>query len=126
MKETLLYADDKTLINEDTNISDLEEKANHTVKTAADWFKANKLTLNAKKTRNMTILRNNSDRELNISLDGDLITNINSNSTEKFLVFRIDNKLNLNYHIKHVSNKLKAANCIIASIKNTHPILIKN
>ena len=46
---TLLYADDTTLINEDNDLKELEKKANHTVKTAADWFKANKLTLNAKK-----------------------------------------------------------------------------
>ena len=47
---TLLYTDDTTLINEDSNLEDLKEKATHTVNTAADWFKANKLTLNAKKT----------------------------------------------------------------------------
>ena len=50
VKGTLLYADDTTLINEDANLNDLEEKANHTVKTTADWFKANKLTPNAKNT----------------------------------------------------------------------------
>ena len=66
----------------------------------------------------MTIYHNNSGKELNISLEGEVIININQNSEKyfKFLGFRIDNKLNWNHHIKHVSNKLKAINFIILSI----------
>ena len=125
---SLLYADDTTLINEDSNIQELEVKANQTITIADDWFKANKLTLNAKKTRNMTLLKDRTNADLNILLEGNKIMNINSKSTEKyfkFLGFRMDDKLNWKHHIKHVSNKLKAINHIIASIKNSHPMNIK-
>merc|ERR1712198_715003 len=81
-----------------------------------------------KKTRNMTILSGKTDIELNIILDDNTIQNINSKSPEKyfkFLGFRIDDKLSWKHHIKHVTNKLKAVNYLIASIKNSHPIHIK-
>jgi len=76
----------------------------------------------------MTILSGKTDIELNIILDDNTIQNINSKSPEKyfkFLGFRIDDKLSWKHHIKHVTNKLKAVNYLIASIKNSHPIHIK-
>ena len=76
----------------------------------------------------MTILSGKTDIELNIILDDNTIQNINSKSPEKYfklLGFRIDDKLSWKHHIKHVTNKLKSVNYIIASIKNSHTINIK-
>ena len=45
----ILYADDTTLVNEDVNKASLADQTNKQLETASNWFKANKLTLNAKK-----------------------------------------------------------------------------
>ena len=50
---TLLFADDTTFQCSGVNLDLLFEKANSELDKAANWFKANKLTLNVKKTKFM-------------------------------------------------------------------------
>merc|ERR1711917_51816 len=52
---TILYADDTTFITENKDPAELELETNNKLQEAANWFKANKLTLNEKKTRTMNI-----------------------------------------------------------------------
>jgi len=47
---TILYADDTTFITENADITKLEQDTNNKLENAENWFKANKLTLNEKKT----------------------------------------------------------------------------
>ena len=125
---TILYADDTTLINEDVDLNSLEVRTNKQIETASDWFKANKLTLNAKKTRNMTINHRSDQLELDIKLDGNSIYNITEKTEEKyfkFLGFRIDPKLTWKFHIEHVTSKLRKTNYFLAMLKNSHPMRIK-
>ena len=125
---TVLYADDTTLINEHSNIDELEKNTNKRLEIASDWFKANKLTLNAKKTRNLTIYPGINIMFPKIKLDGKPIQQVSNKHEEKFfkfLGFRLDNNLSWKHHIQHVTNKLKINNYILASIKNTHPKNIK-
>ena len=48
---TLLFADDTTFQISDTNIKNLFNSANLELVKASSWFRANKLTLNVKKTK---------------------------------------------------------------------------
>ena len=52
---TLLFADDTTFQYSGVNLDLLFEKANSELDKAAIWFKANKLTLNVKKTKFMLV-----------------------------------------------------------------------
>ena len=46
---TLLFADDTTLEDKDADLDNLTKKCNANLTLAANWFQANRLTLNAKK-----------------------------------------------------------------------------
>ena len=50
---SILFADDTTLQLSSSNIVSLYEQANVELDKLADWFKANKLTLNRSKTKYM-------------------------------------------------------------------------
>ena len=45
----VLYADDTTIVTAKGNAQNLIKDTNNKLEITADWFKANKLTLNAKK-----------------------------------------------------------------------------
>ena len=48
-----MYADDTTLILESSNSASLQSHMNDSLSKMAHWFKANKFTLNIKKTKYM-------------------------------------------------------------------------
>ena len=125
---TVLYADDTTIITENDDIKTLEKNSNMKINLAVDWFRANKLTLNEKKTRTMNITPNKKDINLQLYIDDTKIKHIDKNSDEKyfkFLGFRMDNKLKWNHHFQHVKNKLKTANYLLATTKNLYTENIK-
>ena len=56
---TLLFADDTTFQMSGTNLNLLFEQSNAELEKASIWFKANKLTLNVKKTKHMLFTEKN-------------------------------------------------------------------
>ena len=83
---SLLFADDTTFLNKGKHLDTLVMAANTELSKACCWFNANKLTLNASKTKFMifppqgkTIYTYN-----NISIDGDKI----ERTGEKFQISR--------------------------------------
>ena len=125
---TVLYADDTTIETSSTTNSKLETSVNRKFITAADWFNANQLTLNSKKTRTMNISHNGKPITTNIKINTDPVKEIKENTDEeyfKFLGFRMDNKLSWKHHISHVNNKLQSANYILKKHKNNYPTYIK-
>ena len=65
---TLLFADDTTLQDMDSNLLKLTNRSNYNIKLAAEWFQTNRLTLNTKKTKCMLFGPNNNSLRLPISL----------------------------------------------------------
>ena len=57
---TLLFADDTTLQDHDNGLGRQTRRCNLNLEKAAEWFQANRLTLNAKKTKCMLFGLNNS------------------------------------------------------------------
>ena len=55
--KTILFADDTTIFKSSYNIENLYKAMNEDLKILEDWFKANKLSLNASKT-NYILFRN--------------------------------------------------------------------
>ena len=64
----VLFADDTTIYYSSNNLDDLYNKINHDLYTVADWFPANKLTLNISKTNNVIFTKSAQERIQNKSI----------------------------------------------------------
>ena len=83
---SILFADDTTLQLSSSNIVSLYEQANVELDKLADWFKANKLTLNISKTKYM-IFKDKSKTvnfaSHNLKIDNEVIERIGKNCPEE-------------------------------------------
>ena len=85
---TLLFADDTTFQLSGLDINELFNFANIELEKSAVWFRANKLTLNVKKTKFMVFSETNSEIGNNSLKIGDTtIEQVGSNCREKYFKF---------------------------------------
>lgn len=94
--KSLLYADDTTFVDISDDFDQLNLLAQTTLKDAATWFEANGFLLNDQKTQKMLFTL----RTVDGAITDDLVSNA------KFLGIYIDDKLNWQPHIEHISCKL--------------------
>ena len=81
---TLLFADDTTFQVSGQDLDQLFELANSELQKSTIWFKANKLTLNVKKTKFMLFSEKNVDIGTNtLKISNQTIEQIGSNCKEK-------------------------------------------
>ena len=126
---TLLFADDTTFQVSDVDLDQLFTFANAELEKSTIWFKANKLTLNVKKTKFMLFTDSNyniGDNQLRIGNQN--IEQIGTNCKEKYFRFVghvLDDKLNWDGHVEHIAKKLASANYGINSSKNFLPLQIR-
>ena len=100
----ILFADDTTIYFTHENMNFLEWTVNEDLKLVADWFHANKLTLNIKKTVCMLFTCKNTSKSLNIEIDSVKVPLVNHT---KFLGLWLDLKLQWNIHTNNLLVKLK-------------------
>ena len=126
---TLLFADDTTFQVSGHNLDQLFDLANLELQKSTVWFKANKLTLNVKKTKFMIFSDKNLDIGANIlKIGNQTIEQIGTNCKEKYFKFVghvLDDKLSWDGHIEHIAKKLASANFGINSSKNFLPPQIR-
>ena len=128
---TLLFADDTTFQLSGADLDLLYEKANIELEKASVWFKANKLTLNVKKTKYMLFTEKNATIDLqglNIKILDKPVDRVGSNCKEKYFKFVghvLDEKLTWVGHVEHICKKLSSANFAINSSKNFLPLHIR-
>ena len=101
--QCILFADDTTLYGHGKNVKFLRTKVIHNLQKLQNWFDSNKLTLNVDKTQFMVIKKGNEKIYIKLELYGIEICEVQK---MKFLGIWIDNKLNWEYHIKHVLSKM--------------------
>lgn len=131
--KTILFADDTTLQLSDENAANLIIKANVQLTNISDWFKANLLTLNIRKTKFIIFAPPSKRIEVNalksqLVIDNIPIEQVGSECTEKsfkFVGFHIDETLSWQYHIKSLVKALSFANYTIAKNKNALPLSIR-
>jgi hypothetical protein len=128
---TLLFADDTTLQFSSNDLNILYNTVNIELEKAAEWFKANKLTLNISKTKYM-LFRQPSQmidfNNYNIKMDDKTIERIGEDCKTKFFKFvgiKLDEHLTWSHHLNHVRGKLSSANYALSRIKNLLPTNIK-
>ena len=118
-----LFADDTSLNMGNSNLTQLQNDVNQTLKDTQRWIKINKLTLNADKTRVIKYNLKKNDR-INIFIDDKLVTEIKDNTNEssfKFLGLNINEKSDLKHHFISLLSKLRSATFTLGNVKNILP-----
>lgn len=114
-----MFADDTTITVTANNIKQIEKHSNLVPRNLSEWFLANRLSLNAKKTEYILIA---SDPKLsNICYSSKLRisdSSIDRVNTTKSLGVHIDERLSWSDHIDHI---VKRVSSTIAGIRNIKP-----
>ena len=121
--KVVLYADDTALFVSGTNIEDIQNKLNSDLELVSDWLYANKLTLNAKKTKTMlfgTHQRLSRLRELCIKAGDTVLEQVPS---FKYLGLHLDSVLNWRKHTEVLAAKAAQR---IGVLKRTRVCLTKD
>jgi len=114
------FADDTNLFASSTNLTELETKVNSDLIILNEWFKANKLSVNANKTYFIIFHRKKEldTTKVEIKLDG---TPLKQSDSTVFLGMTIDSKLNWKLHTSKLSNKLASGNYVLSQLKHILP-----
>ena len=124
-----MFADDTTFQISGVDIDQLFLFANSELEKTSVWFKANKLTLNVKKTKYMLF----SDQSLptssnNLHIGNQAVEQVGTNCNEKYFKFVghvLDDKFTWEGHVQHVMKKLASANFALSCSKNFLPLKIR-
>ena len=116
--KTRLFADDTTIFYHSNNINDIISTGRIIMSKLTNWFKVNKLTLNADKS-SFTIFKSGKKIVPNLP-DKIYFLNqeINRTSHIKFLGVTLDENLTWNLHINEICNKLKRLFHIFYNIRH--------
>lgn len=127
MLKLFCFADDTTCSYSSSNHADLFNTMNYELEQLNVWFKANKLCLNANKTKYMifgpSVLQDNFDN-YEINIDTNKIGRIsrgNNKTTFTFLGIEMDETLTWKEHISKVCSKISRSNYILNKVKHTIP-----
>ena len=101
----ILYADDTCVLISGNHLNDLIDRLNTELISLNNWFKANKLSLNTKKSFFMIFHRSRIKSNVinRVVIDNHQLTQVNSS---KYLGVIIDHKLNWIEHISYVKSKM--------------------
>jgi len=119
--QAILFADDTTLLYNDTNYDALINKANSELSDISTWFAINKLSLNVEKTQFIQFQRNKAT-----PFPKPLTLKINENTIQKveyvkFLGVYIDQYMKWNEHISRKCNQISRTIGTLSRLKNILP-----
>ena len=121
----ILFADDTTILFSDKDLNNKSTIINRKLKKVSNWFKANKLSVNASKTNFMTLgtsqMTNKIKEEFNIILDN---TELDKVTSTKFLGIIIDENLVWKNHIDCISRTISRNIGVINKLKHYVPYRI--
>ena len=121
------FADDTTLVINKQNIATLYQCANTEINNLYTWFCANRLSLNAQKTK-YVVVRAPSTRcdfeGYNLTINGEKIVRVGNDRQEKsvkFLGVHIDESLNWKCHTNYINKKIAGSLYALRQAKNILP-----
>ena len=116
----IMYADDTTLYSslENFDSNNIERKINYELEKVNLWLKANKLSLNLKKTKCMFFYKRKTLPHINLSLNDVIIENV---PKFNYLGIITDEHLSWNSHIEMIGLKVSKAIGIINHLKSIYP-----
>ena len=113
----ILFADDTTLYISSKNLSTMYGIMNSEINVISDWFKANKLSLNASKTNYMLI--GNRPQVINAGLRLEIErTPMEKVNSTKFLGVHIDDQFRWHEHIDNCRKKIRSGVYALRMAKN--------
>ena len=113
---SILFADDTSVFIEGTNYDKIVDIVNNELERIHIWRRANKLTVNIKKTHYMMFHRTRiKHKPRNITICG---MNVTYTKNTKFLGVIIDNKFRWSDHINYIKNKIAKSIGIILKTRN--------
>ena len=124
----LSFADDTTLITSHANLLDLYTIANRNINELFMWFCANKLSLNAGKTKYIVLRPRHMKQNFSlhtVHIGDTVISRIGNDcieKTTKFLGMHLDENLSWKYHINEVNKKVSRALFSIKQVKKILPL----
>jgi hypothetical protein len=137
--DMFLFADDASGLKASNNLSDLIDQCNIEIQKLANWFRANKMSVNTSKTKfiifhtrgkrvdlqNKTLVFNNNEigKNVNELLITPLERICNSNVDPQKRAFKLlgvylDENLSFNYHVNHLCSKLSKSLFFLNRAKN--------
>ena len=121
----ILFADDTNLFISGKNLNDMAVLINYELEEISTWLKANRLSLNVKKTHFMVFSKKHmANSDLQIEINGEIITRCQKT---KFLGVIIDEKVTWREHINYISGKVsKGIGIIIKARKVLHKQSLAN
>ena len=125
--KVILFADDTSCLYRAKDDNELFSTLNWQLERLADFFRANKLSLNVRKTRCMAFLPHNSHFHYrDLLLDNEKITWITSNAAKsethyKFLGVLLDPELTFREHIGKILAKLSSASFAVINSQKVLP-----
>ena len=102
---SVLFADDTNLFSSGLAATGIQDGVNHDLAIITKWLKANKLSLNIKKTHYMcfSAKKNKVKPDISLKIDGEIIAEV---ASSKFLGVIIDDQLNWKDHVSFVCRKV--------------------
>jgi hypothetical protein len=112
----ILFSDDTSLLVTSSNYNDLYISSNIAFRCINEWFEANQLNINLKKTHHILFTACNKKPRINTEIvyENKQITTV---TNTKISGIYIDDNMNWKSHIEHIGSKLSTACYIIRSIK---------
>ena len=123
----LSFADDTTICMSSSSTTKLFKDANDNMNALFTWFSANKLFLNARKTKYMIISPPNvklDTSSLSIHVGDNEIERVGTNYNDKFIKFLgicLDENLTWKYHIHNIATKVSRSLFAIKQLKRVLP-----
>ena len=113
----VLFADDTTLHNSDSNINNLFQRMNNNLKQLEEWCTFNQIDVNRVKTKYMLFSRKTIpvNNEFSLLYSNNPIERV---TTFKFLGIVLDESLNWHHHTNQVKLKISQGLYILNSLKN--------
>ena len=115
------FADDSNFLTQGNDLAALTKSLTEELKHISDFFKANQLKLNAKKTK-MVIFRKTklppNHQEMNVYLEG---VKLDKDESAEFLGITIDSTLTWDKHCSNVANKISRHNGMLNRVKHMLP-----
>jgi hypothetical protein len=116
----ILFADDTNLFFSCKDLAHLFHNVNTELEKLSVWFRANKLSLNVKKTNYILFGLKHMPAGVtyNVSIDGQAVERV---EYTKFLGVFIDEKLNWKKHIEHIASKISKGIGAMGRVRNIVP-----
>ena len=119
--KTVKFADDSNFLSTGKDLSGLFDNLNSELRNISKFFKANKLKLNAKKTKLVCFRKKGRDfiqEDYPVFLDG---VKLGFEEEATFLGMRLDSHLSWEKHCNYVANTISKNNGVINRIKHLLP-----